>query len=188
MNATQAAAVALDLGIAPCRVLGGLSRFRGAKGRMERVTPEDCDFESFIDFAHTPDALRSAALSARHLRENGGRLIMLFGCGGDRDRGKRAQMGRVASEYADVIVVTSDNPRSEDRDEIIRQILKGIDKEKEYFVEPSRAKAIRLAVALARAGDVILLCGKGHETYEIDAEGKHPFDERSILLRAIAEK
>ena len=155
---------------------------------MERVTPRDSDFECFIDFAHTPDALKRAAISARPLRGKDGRLIMLFGCGGDRDRGKRAEMGRVASEYADVIVVTSDNPRSEDRDEIIRQILKGIDKEKEYFVEPSRADAVRLATTLARAGDVILLCGKGHETYEIDAEGKHPFDERAILLESIEKK
>ncbi len=188
MNSAEAAAVALDMGIPPCRILRGLLRFRGAKGRMERVTPEGCGFECVIDFAHTPDALKRAALSSRVFRARGGRLITLFGCGGDRDRGKRAEMGRVASEYSDVIIITSDNPRSEEPREIIRQILKGVDKEKEYFVEPLRAEAIRLAVSLARAGDVILLCGKGHEDYEIDVEGKHPFDERAELVEAISKK
>ena len=153
---------------------------------MERATPRGCEVEYFIDFAHTPDALMRAALSARPLRGRDGRLILMFGCGGDRDRGKRAQMGRVASEYADVVIVTSDNPRGESPTEIIAQILKGIDKEKEYFVEPSRADAIRLAVSMARAGDVVLLCGKGHETTQEIRGVKHPFDDREVVRTAFS--
>ena len=111
----------------------------------------------------------------------------MFGCGGDRDPSKRKIMARIASRMADSIVITSDNSRTEDPSVIISDILSGIDKESEFAVIPDRADAIRYAIRFARADDIILLAGKGHETYEIDREGRHPFDEREIVRSAIRD-
>ncbi len=116
------------------------------------------------------------------------RIVLLFGCGGDRDRSKRKAMARIASRMADVVVITSDNSRSEDPGAIIQDILTGIDKESEYVVISNRAEAIRHVILHARLGDIILLCGKGHETYEIDRTGRHPFCEREIVLSALRER
>ena len=118
------------------------------------------------------------------MREKQGRILLLFGCGGERDRGKRRQMGRIATQLADLSVVTADNSRGEPTEEIIKDILKGIDKEKPYCVIPDRRDAIAFLVESARKDDILVLAGKGHETYEINATGRHPFDEREILLRA----
>jgi UDP-N-acetylmuramoyl-L-alanyl-D-glutamate--2,6-diaminopimelate ligase len=117
------------------------------------------------------------------------RIIILFGCGGDRDKGKRKVMGQIASRLADFVVVTSDNSRNEDPKEIIKDILKGIDKEKEFAVRESRKEAIFDAIVrYARSNDTVVLAGKGHESYEITADGKHPFNEREIVRAALAER
>ncbi len=187
MNSLMAAAVALDMGISADAVGRGLLRFFGACGRMERAVSAQ-PYEVIVDYAHTPDALERLLVSSRVLRSGNGRTILVFGCGGDRDKGKRKQMAHIASRYSDEVIVTSDNSRSESAEAIIADILKGIDKEKPYTVIPSRARAIEYAVNIARAGDVVLLAGKGHEKYEIDADGKHAFDEKEIVRVAVAAK
>lgn len=180
-NTQLAATVALDMGISPSAVARGLIRFSGAEGRMERYTGGYFPFGVFIDYAHTPDALERALRTLRELKSEREKLILVFGCGGERDVGKRKQMAGVASKFADFTIITNDNPRSEDPQKIIKDILKGIDKEKPYAVIASRRQAIKYAVDIAASGDIILLAGKGHERYEIDREGYHPFDEREIL-------
>ncbi len=187
VNSLQAAATALDMGISADAVTRGLLRFFGAKGRMERAVSGE-PFEVIVDYAHTPDALERLLISARVLRRDRGKLILVFGCGGDRDRGKRKQMAQIASRLADEVIVTSDNSRSESFEDILSDILKGMDKEKTYTVIASRARAIEYAVEIAKSGDVVLLAGKGHEKYEIDADGRHDFDEISIVRAAVAAK
>ena len=182
-NSLQAAAAALEIGLPISAVKVGFARFFGALGRMQRIY--DGDFEVFIDFAHTPDALETVLRGAKRLCTNNGRVIVVFGCGGDRDRGKRKEMAHVASRLAHLSVITSDNPRSEDAGEIIADILKGIDKEKSHAVIISRAEAIRYAVLEARHGDVVIIAGKGHEKYQIDKNGTHPFDEEQIVREAL---
>ena len=141
-------------------------------------------FSVFIDFAHTPDALENLLATVRTFRRRGQRIVLVFGCGGDRDRSKRKVMARIASRMSDSLVVTSDNSRSENPDGIIADILAGVDKESEFAVVPNRAEAIRYAIRHARAGDIIILAGKGHENYEIDSKGKHPFCEKDIAVEA----
>ena len=184
-NTQLAATVALDMGISPEAVIGGLAHFFGADGRMKRVMGDICPFDVFIDYAHTPDGLENALMSVRGFSRRDGRIILVFGCGGDRDVGKRKEMANIASRLSDFVVITSDNPRSEAPRKIIGDILKGIDKEKPHTVIASRREAIEYAVGIAAAGDTILLAGKGHEKYEIDAEGYHPFDEEQIVKDAI---
>lgn len=187
MNAMQAAVAALSLGVSPAVVRDTLASFGGVPGRMERVRlPEtDIPFSVFIDFAHTPDALENLLTSVHAFRRRGQRIVLVFGCGGDRDRTKRKVMARIASRMADSLVITSDNSRSEDPDSIIADMLAGVDKESEFAVVPNRAEAIRYAIRHARAGDIILLAGKGHENYEIDRTGKHPFSETNITVEAV---
>ena len=186
MNAMEAAVAALALGAGPAAVRDTLAAFGGVPGRMERVPlPEtDIPFSVFIDFAHTPDALENLLRAAHSFRRRGQRIVLVFGCGGDRDRSKRKIMARIASRMADSLVITSDNSRSEDPAGIIADILAGVDKESEFAVVQDRAEAIRYAIRHARGGDIILLAGKGHETYEIDREGKHPFCEKDIAVEA----
>lgn len=187
MNALMAAETAWALGVSPRAIKDALAAFPGVPGRLERVPVGDAPFTVFIDYAHTPDALRRLLLTFHNARQSPmggrrpGRILLLFGCGGDRDKSKRREMAHIASRLADVTVITSDNSRSEEPEAIIRDILSGMDKEAECAVIPDRAEAIRYALCAARPGDVVLLCGKGHETYEIDAFGKHPFDERKIV-------
>ncbi len=186
MNAMQAAVAALSLGVNPAVVRDTLATFGGVPGRMERVNlPEtDIPFSVFIDYAHTPDALENLLASVHSFRRRGQRIVLVFGCGGDRDRSKRKIMARIASRMTDSLVITSDNSRTEDPDNIIADILAGVDKESEFAVVPNRAEAIRYAIRHARAGDIILLAGKGHENYEIDRTGKHPFCEKDIAVEA----
>ncbi|MBQ7384223.1 MAG: UDP-N-acetylmuramoyl-L-alanyl-D-glutamate--2,6-diaminopimelate ligase [Clostridia bacterium] len=184
-NSAEAAAVARLYGISHEDIRDALLSLEGVDGRMERVKlGDDAEISVFIDYAHTPDALEKLLKSARDFREAGQRIVLLFGCGGDRDRSKRRQMAHIASRLSDFVIVTSDNSRSESAETIISEILSGIDKEKEYAAIPDRAEAIEYAIANARAGDIILLAGKGHERYEIDRRGKHPFDEREIARAA----
>ncbi len=185
-NSLLAAAAASELGISSDAVREGLSRFFGADGRMQRVTPAGCDFETIIDFAHTPDALENVLFTVRDIKSADGKIILLFGCGGERDRGKRKQMGAIASRLADMVIVTSDNPRGEKPEDIIKDILKGIDKEKPHKVIVSRAEAVDFALKAARKGDILLFCGKGHEKYQIDKDGVHPFDEEQLIRSRIS--
>jgi UDP-N-acetylmuramoyl-L-alanyl-D-glutamate--2,6-diaminopimelate ligase len=186
-NTLQVAACALEMGISSRVVREALSSFGGVEGRMERVKLSGCaDFSVFVDYAHTPDALENLLLTARSFRREGQRVVLVFGCGGDRDKSKRPLMGSVASRLADMVYVTSDNARSESPEAIIQDILVGIDREKPYRVIRDRAVAIEMAVREAKAGDIILLAGKRHEKYEIDGDGKHPFDEKAIVAAAVA--
>ncbi len=183
-NSLLAATLALDAKIASKDVIGGLSRFFGVEGRMERIYTER-GFDVIIDYAHTPDALERLLTSLHGLRREGTRIILTFGCGGERDRGKRKQMANIASRLADFVIVTSDNPRGESPDGIIRDVMKGIDKEKPYAKIESREAAINYAVEIAREGDLLVFAGKGHEKYQITAEGKRYFNEREILRSAL---
>lgn len=189
INSLQAAAVACEYGIAGDRVSRALSKIGGVPGRMEQVTPPyPIGFTVLIDYAHTPDALEKLLRSVRRIRgDKQGRIFLVFGCGGERDRSKRREMALVASHLADFVIVTSDNSRGEDPEQIFSDILRGIDKEKPHTLIRDRREAIRYAVSSARTGDIILLAGKGHETYEINETGRHPFDEREITRAAIRE-
>lgn len=183
-NSQLAASLALDAKIGAGDVIGGLSRFRGAEGRMERIRTER-GFDVIIDYAHTPDALERLLLSIHSFRREDMRIILMFGCGGERDKGKRKQMANIASRLSDFVIVTSDNPRGEDPDAIIADVMRGIDKEKPHARIKSREAAINYAVEIAREGDVLVFAGKGHEKYQITAEGRIPFDEREILRSAL---
>ena len=177
-NTASAALCALELGISPAVIRGALGHFGGARGRMELVG------DVMIDFAHTPAALEGALKTAREVTR--GRLISVFGCGGDRDCGKRFEMGAVAARLSDLTVITSDNPRSEEPFDIIREIERGfLSVGGEYTVICDREAAIRYAVGIAKDGDRVIVCGKGHEDYVIDKNGKRKFDERAIISDAI---
>lgn len=184
-NSLLAAACARELGIPPHVIQCALVRLSGIPGRMERVAlPGHLPFAVYIDYAHTPDALEKLLRTARELRRDGGRVVLLFGCGGDRDPSKRKPMGRIAAEMADLVILTSDNSRGEDPEAILREILRGMDRERPHTVIPNRAEAIAYAVETAREGDIILLAGKGHEQYEITRRGRMPFDEAALVRRA----
>ena len=150
---------------------------------MELVSERPCAV--LRDYAHTPDALERALRTLRPLTR--GRLIVLFGCGGDRDRGKRPIMGRIASELADVVVVTSDNPRTENPESILDDIMAGMGGAAPRLRISDRRLAIGIALDKAGPGDTLLLAGKGHETYQILGATKHPFDERAIVREAVGE-
>ena len=186
-NTLMAVSVARMYGIDENVIRSSVFEIRGARGRMEKVDIGTDRFSVIVDYAHTPDALERLLHSVRELKDKDGKTVLVFGCGGERDRGKRKLMGAIATRLADRVTVTSDNSRGEDPNQIISDILKGIDKEKPYTVIPDRREAIRRAVLDAKQGDVIILAGKGHERYEINAEGKIPFDETKIVKEALEE-
>ena len=150
--------------------------------RAEVVTPAGHPFTVWVDYAHTPDGLENVLAAARELGPK--RVIVVFGCGGDRDRTKRPMMGEVAGRLADLSVVTSDNPRSEDPNAIIAEILPGI--RGEHRVVPDRAEAIAAALAAAQPGDLVVIAGKGHEDYQIFADRTIHFDDREVAREALA--
>ena len=177
--AALACGVALGLPVEEmARVLPGIPP---VKGRMETV-PVGADYQVIIDYAHTPEAVAVALRTARAFCK--GRLIALFGCGGDRDRSKRPMMGAAAQQNADLCYVTSDNPRSEDPNAIIRDILAGMES-RDIAVEPDRRLAVRAALAILKPGDTLMLIGKGHETYQEIGGVLHPFDEREVVREAV---
>lgn len=183
-NSLLAITAAMATGVFPDICCEALERMPAVRGRMERVA-SGTDFSILIDYAHTPEALRNVLRTARGFLTEGGRLLVLFGCGGDRDPAKRAPMGRIAAKYADAAVITSDNSRTEDPDSIIETILSGIPSDFPHRVIPNRRDAIAFILTAARKNDIVLLVGKGHETYEIDAAGMHPFSEREIVAAAL---
>jgi UDP-N-acetylmuramoyl-L-alanyl-D-glutamate--2,6-diaminopimelate ligase len=179
-NALAGAAVAYAMGARPDAIAAALSRARQVPGRLEVIAESPLVLR---DYAHTPDALERALLAARRLTD--GRLIAVFGCGGDRDRGKRPLMGEAAARLADLAVVTSDNPRTEDPGTIIDEIVAGMPRDR-YERITDRQEAIARALSIAAAGDVVLLAGKGHETYQIRGTTAYPFDEREIVNDLLA--
>lgn len=178
-NSMAAAVTLIELGFDFSEVLYALSLSEGVKGRIE-VVPTDTDYTVIIDYAHSPDGLENIISSLRKIAK--ARIITVFGCGGDRDRTKRPIMGAIAAKLSDVIVVTSDNPRTEDPDAIIEEILTGIKGSKvRKIVEPDRTKAIKAALEEAEADDIVLLAGKGHETYQVLGTEKIHYDEREVI-------
>jgi UDP-N-acetylmuramoyl-L-alanyl-D-glutamate--2,6-diaminopimelate ligase len=194
-NLEVAAGLALALGIEPAAVAAGLTASRGAPGRLERI--DGRGVSAFVDYAHTPDSLAAACAAIRSLSPR--RLLVVFGCGGDRDRGKRPLMGRAAGLAADLVVVTSDNPRTEPPRAILDAIVPGVEEaglvrlaperalagDRGFVVEEDRRAAIALALRAAGPGDAVLVAGKGHEDYQIVGTEKRPFDDREEARRAL---
>jgi UDP-N-acetylmuramoyl-L-alanyl-D-glutamate--2,6-diaminopimelate ligase len=178
-NVLGAAAAARLLDVPDDAIARGVRELRGVPGRFEAVD-EGQLFAVLVDYAHTPDSLENVLRTARDLAQN--RVICVFGCGGDRDRGKRPVMGRIATELADLAIVTSDNPRSEEPETIIAEILEGADGAE---VEPDRREAIARAVAAADEGDVVVIAGKGHEQGQQFADRTIPFDDREVAREAL---
>jgi UDP-N-acetylmuramoyl-L-alanyl-D-glutamate--2,6-diaminopimelate ligase len=179
-NALAAAAACIALGREPSAVAEALATVPQARGRLECIAQTPCAV--FRDYAHTPDALRRAVGALRPL--TAGRIIVVFGAGGDRDRGKRPMMGQAAQEHADVVIVTSDNPRTEDPEVIVDEIIAGMTSPPDLRITDRRA-AIAAALELAEPGDVILLSGKGHETYQVIGTERLPFDEKAIVAELL---
>jgi UDP-N-acetylmuramoyl-L-alanyl-D-glutamate--2,6-diaminopimelate ligase len=183
LNALGAWAAARALGVPAATLAGALAGAGRVPGRFEPVD-EGQDYAVLVDYSHTPDSLENALRAARELAEH--RVIAVFGAGGDRDRGKRPLMGAIAAREADLAIVTSDNPRSEDPDAIIAEILAGIDDRAGVEVDADRRAAIRRAVELAEAGDVLVIAGKGHEQGQEFAGGrKEPFDDVAVAREAL---
>lgn len=184
-NSLCAAVCAKALGFTEEDIAIALEKMNGVKGRAE-VVNTGRDFTVIIDYAHTPDGLENILSTFNELKR--GRLVCLFGCGGNRDTTKRAIMGTIASKLSDFVIVTSDNPRQEDPDLIIKDILEGIkDSKTPYKVIENRVDAIKYAVQNARKDDIIVLAGKGHETYQILKSGKIHLDEREVIAEALAQ-
>jgi UDP-N-acetylmuramoyl-L-alanyl-D-glutamate--2,6-diaminopimelate ligase len=201
LNVVAACGCAWGLGVGPEKWEQGLRRLSPVPGRMERILVPGLDsgITALVDYAHTPDALQRALVTARKLARR--RLIAVFGCGGDRDKGKRPMMASAAALHCDLAVVTSDNPRSEDPRAIIDQILEGFRGTRmrrispmatgptpAYTVLENREEAIRWAIGRAQDGDVVLIAGKGHETYQILRHATIPFDDREVARRALLER
>jgi UDP-N-acetylmuramoyl-L-alanyl-D-glutamate--2,6-diaminopimelate ligase len=198
-NILAAAATALGLGVSPDAIIRGVASLSGVPGRLERFGPAGGP-HVFVDYAHTPDALTSVLSALKSLEF--GRIITVFGCGGDRDRLKRPLMGQAAADLSDMVVVTSDNPRSEDPVAIIAEIETGLQDmgypllslkaaqrgQHGYLVVSDRREAIRLAVSLASRDDGVLVAGKGHEDYQIIGSERRHFDDREEVQEALKEK
>jgi UDP-N-acetylmuramoyl-L-alanyl-D-glutamate--2,6-diaminopimelate ligase len=190
-NCLAAIATALQAGIETPAIEKGIAELQAVPGRFESID-EGQPFSLVVDYAHTPDSLDNVLRTARRLaQENGGRLLCIFGCGGDRDRGKRPLMGTVAAREADLVVVTSDNPRSEDPDEIIGEILEGVLAERSEGADavlPDRREAIARGISAARPGDVVVIAGKGHETGQEIGGRIIPFDDRLVARELLQQQ
>jgi UDP-N-acetylmuramoyl-L-alanyl-D-glutamate--2,6-diaminopimelate ligase len=182
-NAVAAAAAARELGVEAPAIAKGLSNLASVPGRNEPVDRGQ-PFSVLVDYAHTPDALEQTLAGARRMAGRG-RVVVVFGCGGDRDRTKRPLMGEVATRLADMAVLTSDNPRSEDPAAIIDQVRSGVARADVLTVEPDRRAAIALALDAARPGDIVVLAGKGHETTQVVGDQVIPFDDRVVAAEVL---
>lgn len=187
-NTLAAVGAAYAEGIATDVIDKAIQTFHSVPGRFEPVEGGQ-DFAVVVDYAHTPDSLEKALTTARAMKPN--RLIAVFGCGGDRDRTKRPVMGRIGAEFADIPIVTSDNPRSEDPEFIVSEVEAGVKaglKEGQHYeVIVDRRAAITRAVEMASDGDLVLIAGKGHETYQILKDGTVHFDDREVALEAVRQ-
>ncbi len=188
-NILAIAGAAISLGFDKDELLVEISKLRGAKGRFDMV-PSDSGIIGIVDYAHTPDALQNVLRTINEVRKHNETLITVVGCGGNRDTTKRPEMAAAAVELSDKVIITSDNPRNEDPDEIIRQMKAGINENDSAKVLSiaNRREAIRTAVALAQKGDIILLAGKGHETYQEIKGVRNHFDDKEELSKALQEK
>ncbi len=186
-NTLSAASIALSEGIDEKLTALGIKAVKSIDGRLERVPiPEEhSDISVFIDYAHTEKAMKELLKTVLEIKEKESRIVTLFGCGGERDREKRAPMAKAASFYSDYVIITEDNSRGEPLDTIILDIMKGIDKTKPYKIIKDRKEAICFAIKNAISKDIILLVGKGHEQYEIKKEGIVPFSEKEIVYQAL---
>lgn len=184
-NALAAFAVGLALDIEARTIRDALEAVRGVPGRFE-VVDEGQDFSVIVDYAHTPDSLEKVVRLAAEIGT--GRRLVVFGCGGDRDRTKRPVMGQIATQLADYAIFTSDNPRSEDPVAIIREIEAGVPGAKNFESEPDRRRAIERVIELARPGDVVVIAGKGHETYQILRDGVIQFDDRQVAREVLRKR
>ncbi len=182
-NLAAMAAVAWGAGLTGGQIADGISAFSGIPGRLERVE-SDAPFDVFVDYAHTPDALDAVLSSARPLVR--GRLLVVFGCGGDRDRGKRPEMAAAVQRWADRIYLTSDNPRSEDPKNIINEVNQGFTSGKQIWCDPDRVRAIEQSLTDAQPGDAVFLCGKGHELTQEIAGVFHRFSDQETAARILA--
>jgi UDP-N-acetylmuramyl-tripeptide synthetase len=198
-NIICAAGAAAALKISPDSITKGIESFENVPGRLERILNESGRYV-FIDYAHTPDALENVLSTLKEVIP--GRLICVFGCGGDRDKAKRPQMGKIAGKFSDFAVITSDNPRTEDPAAIIEEIRKGMMiasaneyrvsalengfSGKGYVIEPDRESAINLGIQMSKPDDTILIAGKGHEDYQIIGKTTIPFDDREKAAAALA--
>jgi UDP-N-acetylmuramoyl-L-alanyl-D-glutamate--2,6-diaminopimelate ligase len=206
-NILAAAAVGVGMDVPLETIKEGLEGLEGVSGRFEKVENRR-GIHVIVDYAHTHDALERALLGLKGILENGpqndGKMITLFGCGGDRDRTKRPLMGEVAGRYSDLAILTSDNPRTEDPLAILNEVEKGLKSlpikvwdrneikfwrtQKGYLKVPDRREAIRMAIRLAQPSDTVLIAGKGHEDYQIIGKKKFPFDDRIEAKKALEEK
>jgi UDP-N-acetylmuramoyl-L-alanyl-D-glutamate--2,6-diaminopimelate ligase len=186
-NLLAAAAAGLSLGLAPGEIAAACASVRNVPGRLERVEAGQ-PYTILVDYAHTEDALRQLLTAVREL--TGKKIILVFGCGGDRDRGKRQPMGRVAGALADIPIATSDNPRSEEPAAILAQIEEGLvaSGATKYLKIVDRREAIRAAIELANPGTVVLVAGKGHETTQVIGDRESPFDDRAIAAEFAARR
>ena len=183
-NALAAAATALSRGISLEEIRAGLENIRSVAGRFEAVNLGQ-DFSVIVDYAHTSEELEHLLNAARELKPQ--RIIAVFGCGGDRDRSKRSLMGRAVAKNSDILVVTSDNPRTENPEQIINDVLPGLSG-REYILLPDRKEAIYKSIELARKGDMVIIAGKGHEDYQILGTAKIHFDDREIAGEALKQR
>ena len=174
-NVLAAITTALASGLNVKKAISTMENIMGVAGRFEIITSNPT---VIVDYAHTPDGLENVLKAARDITPSDGKLICLFGCGGDRDATKRPKMGRIAEDYADRVIVTSDNPRSEDPQQIITDVLAGFKSVNDVIVEPDRELAIKEAHKIAQPNDVVLIAGKGHEDYQILANETIHFDDR----------
>lgn len=184
-NSLAAISTCLFLGIELDTIAKALEKVRGVPGRFEPVD-EGQDFTVIVDYAHTPDGLENVLMTIKSFAK--GKIITVFGAGGDRDRSKRPLMGRVVSEYSDYFIITSDNPRSEDPEAIISDIEKGVGEKDNYEKIVDRRAAIKRAIEIASKGDVVLIAGKGHENYQIIKDEIIPFDDREVAREFLKEK
>ncbi len=183
MNLLEAAAIGTGMGIPPEDICRSLSAVSSVEGRMERVGDSSRGWHAFVDYAHTPDALCKVLDALRQLKPEGSRLVVVFGCGGNRDRSKRQEMGRIASERADEVIITSDNPRDESPEAILDAIEQGILPGTRCTRISDREKAIRMAVLMLREGDILLVAGKGHEKYQEIAGKRELFSDQEMIKK-----
>ena len=190
-NTLGAVGASLSEGVDMDTIVEAMKDFRSVPGRFELID-EGQPFTVVVDYAHTPDGLEKILTTAEEVTK--GRIIVVFGCGGDRDRMKRPIMGRIAARNADIALVTSDNPRTEDPASIVKEVAAGVEEVKKekpslsYEVIVDRRSAIRRAIELAKPGDIVLIAGKGHENYQILKDKTIHFDDREEARKALKEK